>query len=79
MENKKTTSQRTPQPFKYRRVSKTPSLETRERIASALRGKPKSTQTKERISTSLKQYWSDPDNFPADSNESGDTSFADIM
>ena len=75
MEN--TANQQAQQPFKYRRVSKSPSPETRERLAAALRGKPKSTQTREKISQSLQAYWSNPDNFPADNNTGG--SWGDVM
>lgn len=71
MEN--TTNQQT---FRYKRTSKTPSQETRQKLSDALRGKPKSTQTKEKISQSLQAYWSDPNNFPDD--KTGD-SWADIM
>ena len=75
MEN--TANQQAQQPFKYRRVSKSPSPETRERLAAALRGKPKSTQTREKISQSLQAYWSNPDNFPADNNTGGN--WGDVM
>ena len=78
MEN--TTNQQAQQPFKYRRVSKTPSPETREKLSAALRGKAKSIQTREKISQSLQAYWSNPANFPADSEgDDGNTTFADII
>lgn len=50
----------------FKRVSKHPSLQTRERISQALRGKPKSQHTRELISRSMRDYWSRPENFPAD-------------
>ena len=79
MEN--TTNQLAQQPFKYRRVSKSPSPETREKLSAALRGKPKSTQTKEKISQSLQAYWSNPQNFPDDYTDDGDgeIGMADII
>lgn len=76
MEN--TTNQ---QPFRYKRTSKTPSPETRQKLSDALRGKPKSTQTKEKISQSLQAYWSDPNNFPDDYTDDGhgEIGIADII
>lgn len=40
----------------YKRTSKSPSPETRQRISASLKGKPKSDITKGRISSSLKNY-----------------------
>lgn len=75
MEN--TANQQAQQPFKYKRTSKTPSPETRQKLSDALRGKPKTTQTREKISQSLQAYWSNPENFPADNNTDG--SWGDTM
>lgn len=73
MEN--TTNQQAQGTFKYKRTSRLPSEETRQKLSDALRGKPKSTETKERISRSLQAYWSNPNNFPADNTDGswGDT------
>ena len=67
--------------FRYKRTSKTPSPETRQKLSNALRGKPKSTQTKELISRSLQAYWSNPQNFPDDYTDDGDgeIGMADII
>lgn len=73
MEN--TTNQQA-QAFKYKRTSKSPSQETRQKLSDALRGRHKSTHTRELISQSLKQYWSDANNFPDDTP---DGSWGDVM
>lgn len=69
-------NQQAQQPFKYKRTSKTPSPETRQKLSNALKGKPKSSETKERISQSLHAYWSDPNNFPDDKTGG---SWGDVM
>lgn len=50
----------------YKRTSKSPSPETRQKISQSLKGRLKSDITKGRISTSLKNYWNNPQNFPDD-------------
>lgn len=50
----------------YKRTSKSPSPETRQKISQSLKGRMKSDITKGRISDSLKQYWNNPQNFPDD-------------
>jgi len=40
----------------YKRTSKSPSPETRQKISKTLQGRPKSQNTKDRISSSLKDY-----------------------
>ena len=50
----------------YKRTSKSPSPETRQKISQSLKGRMKSDITKSRISDSLKQYWNNPSNFPDD-------------
>ena len=50
----------------YKRTSKSPSPETRQKISQSLKGRMKSDITKSRISDSLKQYWNNPQNFPDD-------------
>ena len=77
MENNNTAGQQAQGTFKYKRTSKSPSQETRQKLSDALRGKPKSTQTKERISQSLQAYWHNPENFPADNNADG--SWGNVM
>lgn len=64
MENNNTTNQGTG--FKYRRTSKSPSLQTRQKLSNALKGKTKSPETRERIAAGLRQYWNTPENFPDD-------------
>ena len=51
----------------YKRTSRHPSDQTRERISQALRGRPKSEPHKAAIQASLQSYWADDDNFPDDS------------
>ena len=55
----------------YKRTSRHPSEETRSKIASSLRGRPKSEQHKQAISASMVAYWGDDNNFPDDANGSG--------
>jgi hypothetical protein len=50
----------------YKRTSKSPSPETRQKISQSLKGRMKSDITKSKISDSLKQYWNNPSNFPDD-------------
>ena len=55
----------------YKRTSRHPSEETKERISQALRGRPKSDGVRQAISASMVAYWADDDNFPADSSGNG--------
>lgn len=50
----------------YKRTSKSPSPETRQKISQSLKGRMKSDITKSKISNSLKNYWNNPQNFPDD-------------
>ena len=55
----------------YKRTSRHPSDETKERISQALRGRPKSDEHRQLISASMIAYWENDDNFPADNNSGG--------
>ena len=59
----------------YKRTSRHPSEETKERISQALRGKPKSDAQKQLISASMVAYWGNDENFPDDINGS----WGDVM
>ena len=50
----------------YKRKSRFPSQETKEKISSKLKGREKSAETRHKLSTSLKAYWGNPQNFPDD-------------
>ena len=50
----------------YKRTSRHPSEETKERISQALRGRPKSDEVRQAISASMVAYWGDDANFPDD-------------
>ena len=54
----------------YKRTSRHPSDETRQRISQALKGRCKSSSHKQALSASLKDYWGDDNNFPDDANGS---------
>ena len=56
----------------YKRTSRHPSDETKERISQALRGRPKSDEHRQSISASMVAYWENDDNFPQDFNTDGD-------
>lgn len=57
----------------YKRTSKFPSDETKQKISAKLKGRSKSDVTKQRISQGLRQYWNNPNNFSdGDRIESGD-------
>lgn len=56
----------------YKRQSKYPSEETKQKISQKLKGRSKSDVTKERISQGLKSYWGNPNNFKDSRIESGD-------
>ena len=58
----------TAQNTQYKRTSRHPSDETKERISQALRGRPKSDEHRQSISASMVAYWADDENFPADYN-----------
>lgn len=47
----------------YKRQSKYPSEETKQKISAKLKGRCKSDVTKQRISDGLKHYWGNPNNF----------------
>ena len=63
--------------MEYKRQSRHPSEETKARISNSLRGVSKTTQHKEHLSQSLKKYWDNEDNFPADKKQ--ETTIQDIM
>lgn len=50
----------------YKRTSKHPSDETRQKISTALKGRMRDDITRSKISNGLKDYWNNPKNFPAD-------------
>lgn len=56
----------------YKRQSKYPSEETKQKISAKLKGRSKSDVTKQRISQGLRQYWNNPNNFSDCRTESGD-------
>ena len=53
----------------YKRTSRHPSDQTRERISQALRGRPKDEDWRLAIGRSLRDYWRNDNNFPDDSRE----------
>lgn len=55
----------------FKRQSKYPSEETKQKISAKLKGRSKSDVTKERISQGLKSYWGNPNNFRDSRTESG--------
>lgn len=55
----------------FRRTSRHPSAYTRQKISSSLKGRVVSDETRQRLSDSLRAYWSNPDNFPADTEGNG--------
>lgn len=57
----------------YKRTSKSPSPETRQKISQSLKGRMKSDVTKGRISSSLKNYWNNPQNYPDDGTNKNET------
>ena len=63
--------------MEYKRQSRHPSEETKNKTSQALKGRSKPEMVRQKISNSLKQYWSNDDNFPAD-KPSGATIY-DIM
>ena len=52
--------------MEYKRQSKHPSEETKQRISQSLKGRARPDATKAKIAASLKRYWSDENNFPDD-------------
>lgn len=50
----------------YRRTSRHPSTETRQKISASLRGYVKSQEHCQHLSDSLRAYWADDNNFPDD-------------
>ena len=61
----------------YKRQSRRPSDETRALISKSLSGVAKSAEHKAHLSQSLKAYWDNDDNFPADKKP--ETTIKDIM
>ncbi len=55
----------------YRRTSRHPSMSTRQKISASLKGREVSVTTRQKLSDSLKAYWSDPNNFPDDTEGNG--------
>ena len=66
MINNQTTTSTTQSTFQFRRTSRHPSDETRAKISSTLKGYVKSREHCQHLSDSLKAYWKNDDNFPAD-------------
>lgn len=63
--------------MEYKRQSRRPSEETKARISNSLKGVAKSTEHKQHLSQSLKNYWGNDNNFPADKKQ--ETTIKDIM
>ena len=63
--------------MEYKRQSRHPNETTREKTSQSLRGHSKPDHVRQLISQSLKRYWANDDNFPAD-KKSGATIY-DIM
>ena len=63
--------------MEYKRQSRRPSEETKARISNSLKGVAKSTEHKQHLSQSLKKYWGNDNNFPADKKQ--ETTIKDIM
>lgn len=63
--------------MEYKRQSRRPSEETKARISNSLKGHAKSTEHRAHLSQSLKKYWENDDNFPADKRQK--TTIQDIM
>ena len=54
------------QGVQYKRTSRHPSEETKERISQSLRGRPKDFQWRQAIRAGMIRYWTNDDNFPDD-------------
>lgn len=65
----------------YRRTSRHPSEQTKERISQALRGRPKDESWRQAISRGMINYWEDDNNFPDDYTDdgNGEIGMADII
>lgn len=63
--------------MEYKRQSRHPSEATKNKTSQALKGRTKPEHVRQLISQSLKRYWANDDNFPAD-KKSGATIY-DIM
>ena len=50
----------------FKRTSRHPSPETKQRISTSLTGRHQNDNTRELISKALKQYWNNMHNFPDD-------------
>lgn len=60
------TTQTTQTTTQHKRQSRYPSDATKQKISSRLKGRSKTDDTKQKISTSMKRYWGNDANFPAD-------------
>lgn len=63
--------------MEYKRQSRHPSEATKSKTSQSLKGRSKPDHVRQLISQSLKRYWANDDNFPAD-KKSGATIY-DIM
>ena len=59
----------------YKRTSRHPSDQTRERISQALRGRPKDEDWRMAIGRSLRDYWRNDNNFPDDLRSGDDVTW----
>ena len=50
----------------FKRTSRFPSQETKQKISQAMRGRVQSDATRQKISQQLKKYWNTASNFPSD-------------
>lgn len=50
----------------FKRTSKHPSEQTRQKISASLRGRVVTDATRQKLSASLHDYWNNPANFPDD-------------
>lgn len=63
--------------MEYKRQSRHPSEETKSKTSQTLKGRTKPDHVRQLISQSLKRYWANDDNFPADKHSG--TTIYDIM
>ena len=54
---------------KYKRVSRHPSEVTKARLSGVMKGRSLDPSTRKKIADSLRAYWRDDRNFPADADE----------
>ena len=50
----------------YKRTSRHPSSETKQKISNTLKGRVKTDAHKKNIASGMVNYWGNPNNFPAD-------------